>query len=62
MRIEVLTPQQLAVRGDGEEGGFQTLLEQSSELLFRVGDHQVRVDLKGSSAAVEKLWDCVGGS
>ncbi|MEI2299481.1 hypothetical protein [Ensifer sp. MJa1] len=57
--VEVLTPQQLAVRGGGKEEGFQAPIEHSSELVFRVGDAEVKVDLKGASAAVGKLWDCV---
>ncbi|WDZ75927.1 hypothetical protein PWG15_15085 [Ensifer adhaerens] len=59
--VEVLTPQQLVVRGGGEEGGFQAPIEQSVELMLRVDDTEVRVDLKGAPAAVARLWDCVGG-
>ncbi|HEV7319215.1 MAG TPA: hypothetical protein VGO04_11465 [Ensifer sp.] len=59
--VEVLSPQQLVVRGGGEESGFQAPIEQSVELMLRVGGAAVRVDLKGAPAAVARLWDCVGG-
>ncbi len=59
--VEVLTPQQLVVRSGGEEGGFQAPIEQSVQLMLRLGNAEVKVDLKGAPAAVARLWDCVGG-
>ncbi|MBZ7923084.1 hypothetical protein LAC79_14965 [Ensifer adhaerens] len=60
--VEVLTPQQLVVRSGSEEGGFQAPIEQSVQLMLRLGNAEVRVDLKGAPAAVARLWDCVGGN
>lgn len=60
--VEVLTPQQLVVRGGAEEDGFQALMEQSVQLTLRADDAEVKVDLKGAPAAVARLWGCVGGT
>jgi hypothetical protein len=59
--VEVRNPQVLTLLGGGEEEGFQSPFESSSELVFRMGREQITVDLAGSAAATAALWTCVGG-
>ena len=57
--VEVRNSRVLTLFSAGEELGFQSPFESSSQLVFRAGREEVTVDLAGSSAATAKLWACV---
>lgn len=58
--VEVRNSNVLTLLGGGEEDGFQTPFEASSELVVRMGREQITVELAGSRAATVALWSCVG--
>jgi hypothetical protein len=57
--VEVRNPSVLTLLGGGEEEGFQSTFEASSELVFRMGRERITVGLNGSRAATAALWSCV---
>jgi hypothetical protein len=58
--IDVRNEHVLSLVGGGEEEGYESLFEESSELVFRTDREQITARLKGSRAATAALWRCVG--